>query len=147
MSSFTKQQFRDEILAVVYDGLKADSYTENLRIMFEDDDSDDTAGRNEPNSTESWIEIIIRHTGSDQTLSGSAGNRRYHRDGLISVNIYTPLGDNLKANDIISEIVSNIFESYSGALWFRNTSSSEIGPTRSWYMTSVISEFQYDQIR
>lgn len=148
MTSHTIQQARDIMLALLYDGIKANGYTEDFRIFFEDDDNDDGSGNRNVSATETWIEIIIRHTRSAQnTLQGSAGNKRFQRNGNVVVNVHTPFGDGMKTNDNVSEIICEILENSSTSIWFRNTNPAELGRYRSWFLTSITSEFEYDQIR
>jgi hypothetical protein len=148
MTSYTKREARDAVLELIYNGIKADAYTGDLKIIFDDDDNDDSTGTNLPKSDESWLEIYMRHNaGGQSTLQGASGSRRFQRDGVIAINVYTPRGNNLKASDDISEIICSILENSNIPIWFRNTISSEIGNFRSWYLTSITSEFTYDQIR
>jgi hypothetical protein len=64
--------------------------------------------------------------------------------------IHTTAGDGLVASDFYSKVVVDAFEgktSASGSVWFRNVRLIEAGQDGDWHVSTVIADFEYDQVK
>lgn len=99
--------------------------------------------------------ITIQHNDFGQrTLGGKpsqgGGGRRFGRNGIITVQIFTPFGDGLTAADPLVDLVINTFEGESTGsdrIEFRNTRANEVGHDGVWHQTNVLVEFDYDRVK
>lgn len=139
--SLTFAQARDEMIAQVNTPWKLANPT--LPLLFDDRKGDKpTRG--------AWARVSIRHNrGEQETLAGPIGNRMFFRDGLITVEVYTPQGDGLSKADELAKICADAFEGKStpNGVWFRRVRIREIGPDQAWYQVNVIAEFTYSEVK
>ncbi len=139
----TLTEARDEILSTFKAAWDADSNSQNIVVFY-----DDT--RKDLSSETSWVRISVQHNiGYQATLTSASMNQRWRRKGIVFVQVFTPLGDGMKTNDVLSSIVRNAFEgkTTSKDIIFRNVSIREIGESEKWFQTNVVAEFEYDEIK
>lgn len=148
--SLTVTQARDEIHTLFKTAWDAGADTAGKRVMYWDskqviDETNDGDGN--PNT---WARIVIQHVLSNQaSLANRSGQRKYRRSGLVTVQVFTPLGTGLSIADRIYKIVLDAFEGKvtPGNVWFRNVRLNEVGPSGSWFQGNIISDFEYDEIK
>lgn len=84
------------------------------------------------------------------TLAGSDLKRRYTTDGLVFVQIFSPIASlNDYANGLkVAELVKSAYrgKNTENCMWFRNTRIQELPPEEAWFRVNVVSEYTYDQI-
>lgn len=110
---------------------------------------DDRPG-SKPNTELPWARVTVRHNRGDQeTLSNPIGQRLFSRDGLVIVQIFTPVGAGLRKSDTLAKVVSDALEGKTtpSGVWFRNVRLREIGPDGSFFQTNVIGEFEYNEAK
>lgn len=103
----------------------------------------------------SWARIKVQHNAVRQVTVGGrvstgGGGMRFRRVGLITVQIFTPVGDGLTQSDTLVDLVVDAFEGEdtgSDRVEFFNTRSNEVGSEGAWHQTNVIAEFRYDRIK
>lgn len=104
-----------------------------------------------PPASEAWARIVLRHAASRQLTLAPAGQRRFLRPGLITVQVFTPLsaGNGLSFAEKLGIIARDAFEGRStdSGIWFRNARLQEVGPDGEWYQMNLTVEFQYDEVR
>lgn len=103
-----------------------------------------------PKDATSWAAVQVLHQISGQATLGESGNRRFRREGLVVVKIYTKAGDGLATNDLLSKVALNAFEgktSASGSVWFRNVRMQEGGQDGDWQISTVMADFEYDEVK
>lgn len=103
-----------------------------------------------PDGNTSWAFIMVRHTASNQATLGEVGSRRFRRRGMVTVQIRTPTGLGLSSNDIFSKIALDAFEGVETApdqVIFRNARIQEAGNDGAWFLTNVIADFEYDEVK
>ena len=97
-----------------------------------------------------WCRPSVRHaTGEQASLSGGTGTKRWQRNGILTVQIFTPVGDGLSRAYDLAKIVGDAYEGYAspGGVWFRNLRVNEIGDSGKYSQANVIVEFEYDEIK
>jgi hypothetical protein len=138
----TMQEARDEMLTLV----KTCADANDVGSVWEG-----TAGDKPPDGPKvSWIRAGVRHfTRQQSTLSGSVGLRRYTSNGLLVVALFTPVESGIAEADRLASLFRNAVEgvSTSGAVWFRNARTNEMGLDGSWWRTDVLADFEYDEVR
>jgi hypothetical protein len=103
----------------------------------------------QPVATASWAFVTLRHVaGSQVSLSDPAGLRRFEKNGIITVSVFSPLIKGLALGEKLAEIAKKSFEGKStpGGVWFKNVRIVEVGPDGPWFMWNVLAEFRYDEL-
>ena len=49
-----------------------------------------------------WVRLAVRHTGRSQETIGGKGNRRFRSFGLVFVQVFTEVGERMKAGGLYS---------------------------------------------
>jgi len=96
-----------------------------------------------------WVRIEMRHNVGGQAGFGD-GVRRYRRVGIITVEVFTPMGTGFDAlHDELVQIVKDAFEGKTtpSDVEFRDVSPKEVGPTGPWFQSDVNIAFEYDEIK
>lgn len=98
-----------------------------------------------------WVRVLLRHGPSSQvTLTGDTGGRRFRRLGLITIQVFAPVGEGMTDSDRFVKIILDAFEGgNTGAdkILFRNVRANEIGRDGPWFQTNVLIEFEYDEVK
>lgn len=147
----TLAQARDEIHELFYDAMAADTEAAAVTVLAWDTLTDvPTTSDNQQNPLP-WARITVQHFGANQaTLSSDVSNRRrWRRNGLVTVQIFTPFGTGLSMADRLAMIALGAYEGKDtpSGVWFRNVKSQEIGQSDSWFQTNVSAEFEYDEVK
>ena len=103
-----------------------------------------------PRDATAWAWARVLHQTSDQATLGESGSRRFRRLGLVIITIYTKAGDGLVFSDFYSKLVVDAFEgktSASGSVWFRNVRLNEFGQDGDWHVSTVMADFEYDEVK
>lgn len=138
--TLTYQQAKDEMFAI----FKTAWDTTGYPVHYQDVKTE-RADTEEP-----WSAIFIQHTaGAQTTLSGAVGTRTFSRVGILTVQIFTPVGNGLQDSYDLAKVVSDAFEGTSspGGVWFRNVRLNEVGRDGEFFQLNVIVEFNYDEIK
>lgn len=119
----------------------------NIPLAFEDVKEDDIP----PKNGTAWARIQVRHNSFFKaTVGGEVGNRRFRRVGLVTIQIFTPVGEGLSQADSLAKIALDAFEGKStgaDSIEFRNARINEIGRDGSWFQTNVLVDFEYDEVK
>lgn len=92
-----------------------------------------------------WVRVSVKFTGGQQHTLGRATNRKFHKSGILFIQVFTPLGHATNDNDELAEDSLNQFEGVSlGDIWFYNGRIETIGPDGEWYQQNVTSEFTFE---
>jgi len=97
-----------------------------------------------------WARVSVRHIeGNQATLAGVIGERRFRRSGFVNISIFQPAGGGLPGSLDLPTIVRDAYEGVStpNGAWFRNVRINEVGVDGEWFVTNVIADFSYDEIR
>lgn len=142
----TYEEARNQILALVTTAWNAQGSPPQLVYDDKPQDLPDTA---------TYARITIQHNTSSQvTLGGKpsqgGAGRRFRRNGLITVQIFTPFGDGLTTSDPLVDLVVDALEGEetgSDQVEFKNVSVNEIGENGAWHQTNVTAEFEWDRVK
>lgn len=99
-----------------------------------------------------WARCSVRSiTGGQETL-GPPGNRKYTRQALARIEVYTPPGSALKPADDLCQVGLAMFEGRSllgqGVL-FTDAQTAEVGLVDEgrWFLSTVQASFDYEDIK
>lgn len=95
-----------------------------------------------------WVRLVIADTDADQVSMGDPGNNLHRHPGLVTVMIFTPVGEGDGESVALSDSAAAVFRGWehssSGVLFqrppFRRVISAD-GPT---YHANVICPFHWD---
>lgn len=95
-----------------------------------------------------WVRVSVKNIDGGQETLGKSGNRKYKRDALIFVQVFTSLNSGTEGNDILCEAAKTIFEGVSfNSVTANNSVIKEIGPSDGHYQQNVQTEFFYIEIK
>jgi len=136
----TIQETRDSILTIFHDAWTGANPT--YPVVYQD------SPVQKPSTLLPWARVTLTHvSGRQATLCGADGSQRFRREGVLFVQIFTPMGDGLTRSDSLTNVVIQAFEGqrFDGG-FFKNVRVNEIGPDGDHYQVNVIAEFEWDQI-
>lgn len=101
---------------------------------------------------ESWVRLQFQHvTGSQASLAGVDGVRRWNRTGLVTAQCFAPLagGDAVNAATRLACVVRDALQGKQtdDCVWFRNPRIAEVGVDKDWYNVNAYINFDYDELR
>lgn len=129
----------------ILDTFKAAWDTTGHVALYENVKGDKPSGNSDP-----WARVTVRHSfGEQATLANAGGQRRWNREGIITVQVFIPLGEGLSEGYALAKIVADAFEGAAtpSAVWFRNVRVNEVGPDGEWFQINVLADFTYDEIK
>jgi hypothetical protein len=89
--------------------------------------------------------------GRQSTLGNSQGKNTYERIGILTFQVFGPLGSGkgLTIAESLANIALNAFEGTAspGGIWFGNCRVNEVGVTDGWFQINVVVEFTYDEVK
>lgn len=110
-----------------------------------------------------WARADIRLTGGEQATLGAVGQRRFERTGLLTVQVFIPLGEGVTRGTQLANVALNAFEGKAspGGVWFRQCGIRYVGrnetvgspdrPDRSkpdpWDQTQFLCEFNFQELK
>lgn len=111
--------------------------------------------RFDPPSNSPWARVIIYHYESRQETLGGVGNRRYHRTGRITVQLFSPLNQGTKR---LSQLAQKAREAYEGksrlvgpggpsTVWIQDVAVDTGIPEAGYHQYRVNADFAYEEIR
>lgn len=104
-----------------------------------------------PTQNDVWLRASLMHaTGSQASLAGVDGVRRWNRTGFISVQCFAPLarGSVQKATQLACVVRDALQgKQTESCVWFRNPRINEIGEDRDWFNVNATIDFDYDELR
>jgi hypothetical protein len=94
--------------------------------------------------TDEWVRISVTPILSAQTSLGKKGDRKYQRNGLINIQVFTPLGENTGLAVVLSQQALEIFEGESfDGVTCNNGDITTIGRNEGWYQTNVSIDYNF----
>lgn len=105
-----------------------------------------------PSIDTAWVRVTISPNESVQaSLAGDQGQKKWGNTGLISVQVFAPLGwDNgYDVAEYTAIMVKRIFQGKAtpSGIWFKNCRANRIGPSGGWYQFNTLIEYQFDELR
>lgn len=136
----TLTEARDTILTVFKTAW--DAATPPFPVVYQDEPTQ------KPTTLTPWARVKVEHvTGRQRTLCGSDGNMRFTREGIMWVQIFSPMGLGQFNSDALAEVILLALEGarFDGG-FFKRVRINEIGSDGAWYCTNVVADFEWDQI-
>lgn len=104
-----------------------------------------------PAGDRSWIRVTILHAdGSQASLAGPVGKRRWNRIGTLVVQCFAPIatGGLDEARAMACALRDGIQgKASTHDVWFRNATIKEVGPDNKWYQVNFSVTFTYDDVQ
>ena len=107
-------------------------------------------GFREPDQDKTWARLVVRTLPGGQETLGGTGNRKFRRQALVAVQVFTPLGSGLGAGDDLAQAVRELYEAKSiSGLDFTNGTISEITPGQDekTFQHNIVVSFSYEEIK
>lgn len=140
----TELQARDEAGVLFFAAWPSD-----IPVIYDDVGGDPPIAPNDGSRPPAWARYQFRLFGGTQaTLASDVGSRRFIRSGIITVQVFTPLGDGLTLGDSLARTARDAFEGEATTgLWFRDARIIDIGPSGAWYQQNILVDFEYDEVK
>lgn len=132
----------------IHDLFKAAWDTTGHPVDYEGVKDGGTSVKLPPTSKTNWARVTLRHIGGgNASLVNGVGQQLFNRTGLLTVQIFTPVGKGFSGAYDLAKIVTDSFEgeATSSAIWFRNVRINEIGRDGNWMQLNVLIDFTYDE--
>lgn len=138
---------RDEAFAMIRAAVLA--YDPTVKMYWEGVPTSPT--NPPPTSNDTWLRASLLHaTGSQASLAGVDGVRRWNRTGFISVQCFAPLAKgSAQAATKLACVVRDALQGKQtpSCVWFRNPKINEVGEDRDWFNVNATIDFDYDELR
>ncbi len=95
-----------------------------------------------------WARVTLQHVSGTHSAFGGDGQNRFTHTGILTVQIFTPIGKGGRDAYTLAQTVVEAFqggETLNGVR-FRNVASNEIGVDDDWFQINVVINFEYDQL-
>ena len=95
-----------------------------------------------------WVRLNVQFTTGSISTLGQVGDRLFRNEGLVFVQVFTPVGGGKSANTLLATTARNVFRGVqlAGGLWFRKEGIIHVGPDGKWYQQNVSAEFIFDEV-
>ena len=111
--------------------------------VFDNEGSDSLDG-----DSVAWARLSVREVGGGQRTLGRVGNRRYRRQAIVFVQLFTPIDAGVLAAGTLAQAVRTIFEGVSfGDLDFNDVRVREATPDEKWHQTIVEAVFDFEETK
>lgn len=95
-----------------------------------------------------WTRINVQLVTGTQSSLGVSGNRKFVKEGLLFIQVFTPNGHATNTNDDLAEDSLVLYEGERiGDLWFKNGRITTIGEDGEWYQQNVVLELEFEAIK
>lgn len=141
--SLTYAQARDEMTRQVHTAWRTANPT--YEMVFDDRPTNTPRSKDLP-----WARLTIQHNqGGQAAMANPIGQKLFHRDGLLTVQIFTPAGAGLQQSDVLAKVVSDALEGKAtpGGVWFRQVRLKEVGPDGAFFQLNVTANFEYSEAK
>lgn len=108
----------------------------------------DVPGSVPPQDAVLWARAKIKHvTGRQGSLTGGLGTTVWERTGFIWIEVYSPVGDGLKAGRDAAQEIVNAYQAERSGIWYRNIRMVEMGTDGAFERFDVKADFEYRDVR
>lgn len=153
MTAANQAAARNEVMALLNTAWLANGTSADVPLLWDNVSGNappkpDSTGKAEAGS---WARAQMRHNvGGQVSLADDQGRRRWRRSGIITVEVYTPLGTGFdRLHDELVQIVKDAFEGKTTVsdIIFSDVAPREIGPDGPWFQSNVLIAFEYDEVK
>lgn len=101
-----------------------------------------------PDTLQKWARLNIQFNEGSQHSLGKTGNRKFHRSGLIIVQVFTPSNKGTNDNDELAEGIVNLFDGeHIQDFWMYDGRVRTVGSDGEYYQQNAVIEFTFEDIR
>ena len=95
-----------------------------------------------------WVRLNVQFVTGTIAALGIVGDRCFRNQGLVFVQVFSPVGEGKSANTVLATVARGTFRGVQlpGGLWFRNAAIVDVGPDGKWYQQNVMAEFIFDEV-
>jgi len=129
----------------------ADGNSSVVPIVYDNVEGSDPPDGEDPvtNRVLPWCRISVRDTIEDQECLGPPGQRRFKNEGIVTVEIYTAVGDGYALGDVLARVAKLSFRgnSTSGGVHFFRVTSRKLGRDplkRAWARVDVTADYWHE---
>lgn len=98
---------------------------------------------------EPWCRISLQHVTNNQSaLDPDGGLKRFTAIGLVTVQIFVPIGQGLTLIRKLAPVAKEAFQgtrTSDDSIWFRDATVTEVGTDGPWNQFNVTATFTYDE--
>ncbi|WP_299085064.1 phage tail terminator-like protein [uncultured Paraglaciecola sp.] len=96
----------------------------------------------------SWVRLVSRLAVSGQRSLGQSGNRKYDRNGIIFVQVFSPINQGSSSGTALAKQIEDLYEGerFNGVVG-QDSIIRDIGPDGEWYQLQVEINFTYEEIK
>lgn len=146
MTTHTLTEAVDAVYKLVNDAWLAAGASASVPMTFEDVRADKPGEDGTTTQAGPWARTSIRIIGASQITQGT---RRFGSTGVVTVQIFTPMGEGRSLSDQLAQIVLDVLRakaSSSAGLHFFDQAPAEIGTDGPWFQTNVGSSFRFQEV-
>ena len=97
-------------------------------------------------SNEAWARIAVQGAGARQASLGAVGSRRWRTVGLVSVQVFSPIGTGANVGlAVADDIVTALRGVTTSGVRLKAPSVLPLGRDEAYYEISITTPFEYDQ--
>jgi hypothetical protein len=91
-----------------------------------------------------WARLTIQHfAGRQITMADDSGCRHYDNYGMITVQIFTPIGGGQVESVELAQKILDAYRNSGGSIMFTNHGIRDVGPDGLFFQTNVNIDFNY----
>lgn len=136
----TVTQARDNILS--FFKTTWDNLTPPFPVVYQDEPTQ------KPGTLTPWCRVKLEHvTGRQRTLCGSTGDMRFTREGILWIQIFSPMGLGQFNSDALADgLLLSLERGRFDGGFFKDVRLNEVGPSGDWWQVNLVCPFEYDDI-
>jgi len=101
-----------------------------------------------PTDSVVWARVKVLHAvGRQGSLTGGLGTVKYERQGILWIQVFSPVGDGNKAGYDAAQCLVNAYQAARGSIWYRNIRMDEMGTDGAFERFDVKADFEYTDVR
>ena len=143
----TDSEAQDETFAMLQAAWDAASpLTDDVPLLYENTNEErpDATGAVSPWAYAQWQ----RATSRESSLAGVDGQKRFTTTGLVSVQLFAPIGDGGALLRSLGRVFQTAFRGKrtEGGVVFSRVRVKDVGASGPWWYNLALAEFQFDEV-
>lgn len=143
--TLTTKQARDAVMAVVKAAWEGSSAPADS-LYYANTAQDRPGESGSSTDAQTWARVTVQSIASTQTTQG---RRRWLSEGLVTVQVFTPIGDGYELAD---DLVRALLDGFRGhvhsadGVWFFDEVGQEVGFDGPWAQVNVTAGFRFQEV-
>ena len=101
-----------------------------------------------PDTETPWAKVHVQHTdGKLSSLGGGKLLRKWHRDGVIFVQVFAPAGPGKALAVSLGQVVVDAYQTANTEIQYKNVQLVEFGAVGAFSRVDIFANFDYDDVR